>query len=212
MSDWNYKGFHEKYNMKEEIKIGTGTVKVHDLFNIDELPKFMLKIDLLFIDPPCSKSNINTFYTKADMLKRHESIEPFFNILFQNIQKISPKMIFIEVFKSNYDYFLCKIKEMYKYVHVYDSKYYNNAKNKCWIIQASNDEFDILDINDLDEEKIIEYICKNLNFKCIGDLVMGTGLVGWYANKYKKKFAGTELNKKRLAILLERITSNKYKI
>lgn len=34
---------------------------------------------------------------------------------------------------------------------------------------------------------------------------MGTGLVGLNAHKNEKKFVGTELNKKRLAILLQRI-------
>ncbi len=38
---------------------------------------------------------------------------------------------------------------------------------------------------------------------------MGQGLVGWYANQAGKPFVGTELNSKRLAILVESIETNK---
>jgi hypothetical protein len=57
----------------------------------------------------------------------------------------------------------------------------------------------------MDEEDIIEWICKNEEYNCIGDLCIGRGLVGINAYKNSKKFVGTELNKKRLSVLLERI-------
>ena len=38
---------------------------------------------------------------------------------------------------------------------------------------------------------------------------MGQGLVGWYANQAGKRFVGTELNPKRLAVLVESIETNK---
>ena len=41
----------------------------------------------------------------------------------------------------------------------------------------------------------------------IGDLCMGRGLVGVNAYKNGKRFVGTELNHKRLAVLLERIVT-----
>ena len=45
----------------------------------------------------------------------------------------------------------------------------------------------------------------------LGDFCMGRGLVGYYSNKAGKHFVGTELNKKRLAILLDMINNNSMK-
>ena len=63
-------GYYKKYNMDGEIKIGSGTVMVHDIFN--PLPEFMKQIDVLVSDPPCTKSNLNSFYTKADKADEHK--------------------------------------------------------------------------------------------------------------------------------------------
>ena len=43
MKNFNYRDFYLKYDMTGEIKIGTGIVKVHDIF--DELPLFMKQAD-----------------------------------------------------------------------------------------------------------------------------------------------------------------------
>ena len=206
--NWNYNNFYEKYDMNSEIKIGTGIVKVHNIF--DNLPKFMKLADCIFCDPPCSKSNINSFYTKADRKDYQESYEPFQKRFFECIDEINPQKLYIEVFKSNKEYFINECNKRYKYVNIIDSKYYNKDKNKCWIIQCQNTEIqDKLKYKNLDEQIIIEKICKEENYNCIGDLCMGKGLVGYYANKYNKKFVGTEINKKRLAVLIERINKNK---
>lgn len=206
MSKFDYRGFYQKYDMSQEIKIGTGLVKVHDIF--DEIPVFMKSADCLFIDPPCNEGNLKSFYTKADLEKR-ASIDKFNNRLFELIDEINPKHLFIEVFKSNFDDIFSKLNERYYTdMTVFESYYYGKYSNKCWIFYASLEDIKFK-IPILDEEKAIEFICKNLDFNCIGDLCMGKGLVGFYANKYNKKFVGTELNKKRLACLIEHINQNK---
>lgn len=199
MSKWNYGGYAKKYNMKGEIKAGTGIVKVHDIFK--PLPEFMKQIDVLFSDPPCSLGNLSTFYTKNGMHNMNGYGE-FTRRFFECVDEIKPKKLFLEVFKSNKESFLSKVKERYPHVFVYDSTYYR--KNPCWIIQGSNDP-NTYDIGGMDEEKVIEWICKNIDYDCIGDLCMGRGLVGIYSHIESKKFVGTELNQNRLAVLLERI-------
>jgi len=73
MKTFNYGGFHEIYDMSGEIKIGTGNVKVHDIF--DTVQDFMLEADVVFSDPPCSKGNLKEFYTKMTQLsERHTKI------------------------------------------------------------------------------------------------------------------------------------------
>ncbi|ELY1992972.1 hypothetical protein SL054_002334 [Flavobacterium psychrophilum] len=206
MSKFEYRGFYEKHNMEGEILLGNGVVKVHDIF--DELPEFMKQADCLFIDPPCNEGNLKSFYTKADLEKRN-SILKFNNRLFELIDEINPKHLFIEVFKSNFDEIFSKLNERYgTNMTVFESYYYGKATNKCWVFYASLGDINF-EIPLLDEEKAIEHICKNLDFECIGDLCMGKGLVGFYANKHNKKFVGTELNKKRLACLIEHINQGK---
>lgn len=210
MSKWEYGELYKKYDMEGLITAGTGVVKVHNIF--DKLPDFMYQADCIFCDPPCSKANINSFYTKAERTDYQEDYMPFAKRFFECIDEIKPKQLFVEVFASNYDYFLSEIEERYEYIYICKSKYYNSSKNKCWILHGSNNLDDVtklIDCENQDEAKIIKWICENIEFDCIGDLCMGQGLVGFFANKYGRKFVGTELNKKRLAVLLNRIEQGK---
>lgn len=206
MSKFEYRGFYQKYDMTKEIEIGTGIVKVHDIF--DELPEFMKQADCLFIDPPCSNGNLKSFYTKSEKELKF-SYFLFESRLFDLIDEINPKHLFIETFKANKETIFKELTLRYgENVKEFSSYYYGSKKNKCTIFYASFEKSGF-EIPEMDEEKAIEHICKNLDFDCIGDLCMGKGLVGFYANKYGKKFVGTELNKKRLACLLEHISKNK---
>lgn len=205
---WEYGEVYKKYDMSGIINIGTGTVKVHDIFN--PLPDYMKNSDVIFSDPPCSEGNLKTFYTKAD-LKKLKFFEDFQKRFFECVDEIKPKTLFLEVFANNKNSFYNECLKRFKQVIVLDSYYYHNKKNKCWVYYCC-DEIDpkIVELlNNRDEQKIIELICKNYNFECIGDLCMGRGLVGYYANKYNRKFVGTELNQKRLAVLIDRINNGK---
>lgn len=205
---WEYGEVYKKYDMSGIINIGTGTVKVHDIFN--PLPDYMKNADVIFSDPPCSEGNLKTFYTKAD-LEKLKFFEDFQKRFFECVDEIKPKTLFLEVFANNKNSFYNECLKRFKQVIVLDSYYYHNKKNKCWVYYCC-DEIDpkIVELlNNRDEQKIIELICKNYNFECIGDLCMGRGLVGYYANKYNRKFVGTELNQKRLAVLIDRINKGK---
>jgi len=202
---FKYGNFHLTYDMSGEINIGTGIVKVHSIF--DDVPQFMLSADCIFVDPPCSKGNLKSFYTKAEMVLE-KSYEAFNTALLETINKIKPKRVFIEVFKSNKEIIENYLNLRFEKVSTTQSYYYFDKSKVCWIVQASNDGI-MYDIPYVDEQNVIEYICKEVNFNCIADPCMGRGLVGFYANKYNKKFVGTELNEKRLAVLIERINKGK---
>lgn len=207
MDKYEYRGYYHKYDMCGEINIGTGIVKVHDIFA--ELPEFMKKADCIFIDPPCSEGNLKSFYTKAGQLKQ-ESFHQFTHRVFELIDEIKPKHLFVETFKSNYKTIFNRMNERYgKSIKEFQTYYYGNKKNSCSILYAFLEEESDFEIPYIDEEKAIDYICKHMDFECIGDLCMGKGLVGFYANKYGKRFVGTELNPKRLACLIEHINQNK---
>lgn len=203
-NNWEYGGAYERYPIPPEgyhFKDGS-IVKVHNIF--DPIPDFMLKADLIFVDPPWNLGNINSFYTKADMNERVENFESFYCRLFECIREIKPKTCYVEVGKEYLAEFIMKMKEQYKYVTFYNSTYYHKKDSLCYVIRGSN-KAKKPKLDGMDEEDIIEWITANEDYNIIGDLCMGRGLVGLNAYKNGKKFVGTELNTKRLSVLVERI-------
>ena len=204
-----YGGSYLNYPIKPAVPyiIDKNIIMASDL--IDELPDFMKKADILFIDPPWNLRNLNTFYMKARLMPKVESYEEFYEILFKRISEIKAKLCFLEIGKEYLADFIIEMKKLYKYVTFYNSTYYNNSKNLCYIVQGSEKRLN-LKLDGMDEEKIIEFICKNLQYECIGDLCMGRGLVGFNSYLNNKNFVGIELNHKRLSVLLENISKRKY--
>lgn len=208
MSKWNYGDAYLKYPIpKDGYRFDDGSiVKVHNIF--EPLPNFMKQADLIFVDPPWNLGNINTFYTKADMDERVESFELFYKRLFECIKEINPTTAYIEIGKEHLADFIIEARKIFKYVSFYNSTYYHKKDCLCYVIRASK-KFKKPKYDGLDEEDIIERICSEESYNCIADLCMGRGLVGLNAYKNNKKFVGTELNHKRLSVLVERI--EKYK-
>jgi len=204
LSNWEYGGIYKNYDMIGEIYIGTGIVKVHDIF--DPLPDFMLQADCLFIDPPWNLGNLNSFYTKADRIDYQKSFEAFYIRLFQCIGEIRPRNLYVEIGKQYLADFIIETRKIFKNVTFYNSNYYHKKDNKCYIVYGTNKRIQKSNLDYMDEEDIIKWICINEDYECIGDLCMGRGLVGIHAYKVGKPFVGTELNPKRLAVLIERIS------
>jgi hypothetical protein len=205
MSKWTYGGAIDRHPILEgetAVFEDGSKVKVHNIF--DPLPNFMKEADLLFVDPPWNLGNLNTFYTKADVRERVESFESFYHRLFECIAEIKPKICYVEIGKQYLADFILEMRKIYKYVTFYNSTYYHRKDSLCYVVRGSN-KAKKPKLDGMDEEDIIEWICANENYKCIGDLCMGRGLVGINAYKNGKRFVGTELNKKRLAVLIERI-------
>ena len=208
MTKWNYKDAFKRHpiNPGETVIFDNGSmVKVHNIF--DPLPNIMLNADVLFIDPPWNLGNLNSFYTKADRTDYQDSFEKFYKRLFECIRKIGPNTCYIEVGKEYLAEFIIETKKLYPYVTFYNSTYYYKKNNLCYVIRGSRQRKK-LPLDGLDEEDIIKWICENEEYKCIGDLCMGTGLVGIYSYLAGKRFVGTELNHKRLSLLLERIVKH----
>lgn len=208
MANWNYGDAYIRHPIEEnEIAVfdNSSMVKVHNIF--EPLPKFMLDADLIFVDPPWSLGNLNTFYTKADRTDYQESFERFYKRLFECIGQIKPNICYVEVGKEHLADFTIEMRKMYKYVTFYNSSYYHSKDKMCYVIRGSN-KAKKPKLDYMDEENIIEWICANEEYSCIGDLCMGRGLVGVNAHKNGKRFVGTELNHKRLSVLLEKISQS----
>lgn len=205
MAEWEYGGAYRGLDMTGEIPLPNGSlVQVCDWLN--GMPAFMRAADTVFVDPPWNIGNVKSFYTKA--AKEHIILDflEFSKVLFQRIDEISPRHLFIEMGKQYLGWYLESCRSRYRRVTFYNSTYFQKSTNKCYVIHASGEcgrRYKTLE--DLDEAKIIEWLCANHDYKCIGDLCMGRGLVGLHAYRNKKRFVGTELNHKRLAVLVKRI-------
>lgn len=214
MSKWNYGDAYIRHPIKrgETVIFGNGSMlKVHNIF--DPLPNIMLNPDLMFIDPPWNLGNLNTFYTKAGRIDYQDSFKCFYKRLFECIKQIDPRTCYIEVGKEYLAEFITETKQIFKHVTFYNSTYYHKQDNLCYVIRGSGRRKK-LPLDGMDEEDIIKWICENEEYDCIGDLCMGLGLVGLHAYKNGKRFVGTELNHKRLSVLIESIVKEggSYKV
>ncbi len=208
MTSWNYGDAYLRHPvpLDEPVIFADGSiVKVHDIFN--PLPDFMLSADLLFIDPPWNLGNLKSFYTKANCTACLDDFTPFYLRLFDCIKQIAPKTCYIEIGKDYLAEIIIQMKNLFRQVTFYNSTYYHKQDNICYIVRGSSKRKK-LSLDYMDEENIIEWVCTNEDYDCIGDLCIGTGLVGINAYKNNKRFVGTELNYKRLAVLCERMLNH----
>lgn len=200
---WEYGGSYKTYpideGQKAEFDNGT-TIMVHDIFN--PLPEHMKQADCLFIDPPWNIGNIRSFYTKADKILDIDEFQVFYTRLFECVKEINPRVCYIEVGKQYLPDFIIQMRKQFKYVTFYNSSYYHRKDNMCYVIRGSN-KARAPKLDYMDEEDIIDWVCREEQYGCIGDLCMGRGLVALYAYKYGRKAVGTELNKKRVSVMLE---------
>lgn len=205
MMAWDYGNAYEDYPIQSGTAVfkDGSVLKTHDIFN--PLPEFMLKADLVFVDPPWNQGNISTFYMKAERVQPAGNFESFCDRLFDCIKTINPHVCYVEIGKQYLSNFMERMNKIYKYVVFYNSTYYHNKRNLCYVVRGSN-KYKKPSLDGMDEEDIIEWICQNEEYSCIGDLCMGRGLVAVNAHKAGKLFVGTEMNHKRLSVTLQRLS------
>lgn len=204
MNKWDYGGAFERH----PIQSGTAVfedgshLQTGNLF--DPLPDFIHKADCLFVDPPWTQGNMTSFYTKAGLPRPHEDYEAFYSRLFACVEEISPKVCYLEIGKDYLANFIIEMRRLYRNVTFYNSSYYHNVQNHCYVVRGSN-HASKPKLDGMDEEDIIRWVCNNEKYSCIGDLCMGRGLVARYAFMAGRPFCGIELNHKRLSVALEEL-------
>lgn len=197
---WTYGESWEHYPIEEgEIwQAGTGVVAVHNLFN--PLPKFLKKADALFIDPPWNLGNVNSFYTKAGRTDYLYEYRKFADRLFACIAEIRPRICYLEIGEAEATNFKMRLHPLFRCVDAWNVTYYK--RHPCILLKGSEWPHTGTNFEGIDEAECIKIITKEEDYECIGDLCMGRGLVGFHAFKAGRSFVGTELNKRRLAVLL----------
>lgn len=85
----------------------------------------------------------------------------------------------------------------------WDVVYYR--KHPCCILRGSHHGPTAYDYTGMDEAKVIALAARIEDYDVMGDFCMGQGLVGLGAWAAGKPFVGTELNPRRLAVLLQKL-------
>lgn len=174
-------------------------VAVHDIF--DPLPEFMRTAELLFVDPPWNQGNLNAFYTKAGR-DDYRGWTRFEDVFFRRIAEIAPAACYIEIGNQFVDDWHGRLSALYPVIQRWPVVYY--GKHPTNIIRGGASSID-RDFTGMDEAKVIRLVGQIDGRGVMGDMCMGQGLVGLSAWDARRPFVGTELNKRRLANLLQRL-------
>lgn len=176
-------------------------ISVHNIF--EPLPAFMAKADLLFVDPPWNLGNVNSFYTKAGRTDYLSDFSDFERVVFRRVQDIAPRTCYLEVGFQAVDRWERELATLFPHVQRWNVVYYR--KNPCHILRGSHAGPLDYDYTGMDESKVIFKAGEIEQYAVMGDFCMGQGLVGLSAYAAGKPFVGTELNKRRLAVLLQKL-------
>lgn len=204
MADWSYGNAIDRFpvEMDRLITMTDGSfLMAHDILN--GLPEFMKRADLVFTDGPWNQGNMHSFYTKAGQTFA-TTYAVFQEALFSAVAEVRPRICFLEIGKEFLGEYLLAMKRLYRYVTVYNSTYYHKKDHICYIVQGAERRMN-LRLDGIDEEDAISAIAAQCEYETVGDFCMGRGLVALAAGRNHKKFVGTELNPKRLAVTLERL-------
>ena len=200
---WSYGDSWERFPIEPGVpwrEKSTGSVvQVQDLY--EGLPGFLKQADLIYTDPPWNTSNINSFYTKAGLTTRR-TFGTFIEMLFDRFHQINPRVCYCEVGKQNLQVVISKMKALYPAVQHWEVTYYR--KHLSYLVRGGSEPTSV-DFTGMDDDDTPLLAMQTEDFSCVADTCMGRGLIGVTAHKLGKRFVGTELNKRRLAVLIDKI-------
>lgn len=201
MTEWKYGDSWEKFPIEEgEIwQSGDSKIAVADIRN--PLPVFMQEADMVYCDPPWSKGNANSFITKAGQDGYVADFKDFMDVLFERIAWVSPNVCYLEIGKQHVADFEERFGNIFPVIQVWPITYYK--KKPCFLIRGGQTATDT-DYSGIDEELTPSLAIQAENPRCIADLCTGRGLTLLSAHANGKQFVGTELNKRRLAVAIEK--------
>ena len=129
------------------------------------------------------------------------SFSEFFNPLLKHIKAINPKVCYLEIGKQELDTFFSLLAVVYEHVQSWKITYYGNKE--CYLLRGSNERIDF-DYSGYDDEVTPFMAIANETPKCVADFCTGRGLTALASHKHNVRFVGTELNKRKLAVCIER--------
>lgn len=204
MTKWKYGDSWEKYPIEHRevwTDKRTGSkVSVRDITK--ELPDYMCDADMIYCDPPWNLGNVNGFYTKADTGYYIDQFSDFYMSLFQRIKLIDPYVCYLEIGNQNKGVFTEELKKLFTVVQEWQITYYK--KNPCWLLRGGQEELSF-SYSGLDEQGTPLIAIQTERPCVVADLCTGQGLTAIAAYKEHKRFLGTEINKRRMAVAIDKV-------
>lgn len=200
-----YDGSIEKYPIvdREVYSLPNGSkISIADITR--GIPEYLKQADCVFIDPAGNKGVLKAYYTKAELECPVQSFDEFVAYIKRCIEEINPERLFVECFPRNQKQIIHMVESLFPCVKVYNSSYYHDKKNVCWIVQGTKQQED-WGLEGVDEWDAVFKICHDVPFTSISDFFMGRGLVAEAAYKANKPFYGSDMNRNRLAVAISRV-------
>ena len=166
------------------------------------LPIHMLTADMIYSDPPWALGNANCFITKAGQDNYLNKFSEFSAPFFSRIAEISPAVCYVEIGKQNLQLFKDKLSGLFQVIQEWEIMYYK--KHPCFLLRGGVSP-QAYDFTALDDTKTPEIAIKAENPSCVADLCTGQGLTAVAAYHFGRQFVGTELNRRRLAVAIDRV-------
>lgn len=177
-------------------------IAVCDIF--DDIPEFMNEADMIYTDPPWNTGNLRGFYTKSGSTTNH-TFEEFCSALARHIHAIAPSVCYLEIGSQNRERFIEMLSSEFRAVQFWRITYYR--KNPCWLVRGADRAVDF-DFTGMDDAQTPFRAIMLESPSRIADLCTGRGLTGIAALKNDTMFLGTELNKRRLAVLIDKTSKH----
>jgi len=167
-------------------------------------PAFLFSADMVYCDPPWNLGNVNSFYTKSGFSPYMDQYIEFYRQLFSYIACIHPDVCYLEIGKQYLPDFKLEMDKLFPFVQVWPVTYYK--KNSSYLVRGGIRPTDV-DFTGMDDMDTPWFAIKSEKPNCVADLCTGRGLTAISAFKLGKRFVGTELNKRRLAVAIDKITA-----
>jgi oligoribonuclease NrnB/cAMP/cGMP phosphodiesterase (DHH superfamily) len=121
--------------------------------------------------------------------------------LFWQLASITAPVCYLEIGKQHKDDFISRLEKLYQIVDCWDITYYR--KNPCCLCRGGPTSPDY-DFTGLDDDVTPFAAVEYEQPESVADLCTGTGLTMLAAHKNHARFLGTELNRRRLAVAIEK--------
>lgn len=205
---WQYGDSWEKFPIVEgetwaHSQSGS-TIAVHDLRN--PLPAFM-RADIVYCDPPWNQGNVNSFITKAGMDSYVSGFGGFLDTLFNRITEIGPDVCYLETGKQHLTDVETLMGAQFYCTETWEIRYYK--KHPCFLVRGAGTpstawrDFGI-DFTGMDDTETPTAAIRVESPQTVADLCTGRGLTLLAAHAHGARFVGTELNRRRLAVAIDR--------
>ncbi len=202
-SKWRYGDSWERYPIREgetwTHPASGSAVAVADLR--DPPPAFMRGADLIYCDPPWSQGNANSFVTKAGLASYVDGFAGFLDTLFARIAEVDPRACYVEMGRQHVADVVERMEAWFPCVETWEITYYR--RHPCHLVRGGQSPATTI-FTGLDDERTPAAAIHAENPAVVADLCTGRGLTLLAAHAHGARFVGTELNRRRLAVAIDR--------